>query len=394
MKNIEKFLYHGLENLRQSLDSLSIEKFVIATIETLMHLERDAYLKKIKEDAGSDKGNGSYPRSFKSFSKHALVVNVPRTRTGCFKSMAIEFLKYNQEQVNELILKLYAKGMTTGDISSLLKDFFGNEVSPATISNLSEAFHELRQTWENSKLDAHYKVIFMDAIYITVRRGNSYSKEATHIAYGIREDNKRELLNLSINPTESTASWQEALQRIKKRGVSSVDLIVADGLKGLEDEVHQIFPEAKFQKCIVHKIRNILQKIRPKEKEQVASELKEVFNNFSELSSRKNGIDKFVSFVKRWEPKYNHLERQLDDTLTYYFTYVELPVSTRRIVYSTNSIENLNKMIRKATKNKLSFEKPSRLLDYLFVVIKEFEENNWMKYPVTAMNEWQKDTVK
>ena len=393
MKKIKKFLYHGLENLRQSLDSLSIDKFVIATIETLMHLERDTYLKKVKEDAGRDKGNGSYPRSFKSFSKHALVVHVPRTRTGRFKSMAIEFLKYNQEQVNEFVLKLYAKGMTTGDIAAVMNDFFGNSISPATVSNLAEAFHELRQTWENSKLDPYYKVIFMDAIYITVRRGNSYSKEATHIVYGIRQDNKRELLNLSINPTESTTSWQEALKSIKKRGVSKVDLIVADGLKGLEDEVHQLFPEAKFQKCIVHKIRNILQKIRPKEKEQVACELKEVFNNFSEMSTRKDGIDKFVSFVERWKPKYSHLARQLDHTLEYDFTYIDFPVATRRIVYATNSLENLNKMIRKATKNKLSFEKPSRLLDYLFVIIKEFEENNWMKYPVTTMNEWSKDTI-
>ena len=208
-----------------------------------------------------------------------------------------------------------------------------------------------------------------------------------------REDNKRELLNLSINPTESTASWQEALKSIKKRGVSKVDLIVADGLKGLEDAVHQLFPEAKFQKCIVHKIRNILQKIRPKEKEQVACELKEVFNNFSEMSTRKDGIDQFVLFVECWKPKYSHLARQLDHTLAYYFTYIDFPVATRRIVYATNSLENLNKMIRKATKNKLSFEKPSRLLDYLFVIIKEFEENNWMKYPVTTMNEWSKDTI-
>ena len=388
-KKNNKMLLQGLKNLRLGLNELSVDEFVISTIEMLMITERDEYLDQIKSKGGKDKGNGHYPRSFKSFSKNSLVINIPRTRLGEFKPVAIEFLKHRQESINELVLKLYVKGLTTTDVSDILESFFGTNMSPAQVCKLSEAFSDIRAAWEKSFLEKSYKVAFCDALYMTVRRGDSYSKEAVHVIYGIREDNKRELLHLSINPTESRLSWREAFQNIKKRGIQSIDLIIADGVKGLQDEVHTIFPGTKFQKCVVHKRRNITNKVRPKEKAQIQQELKEVFNNFEANSSKEEGIKKFKSFVERWQDKYPSFKNQIDDNLEYYFTYVDYPYKLRRMIYSTNSIENLNKMIRKATKNKLSFEKPERLLDYVFMVIKQFEDNNWMKYPITAMQEWR-----
>ena len=386
-------LLQGLKNLRLSLNSFSLEHFVVNTLEMLMHLERDEYLQNLKESGFKDKGNGNYPRSFKSLSQNSLIINIPRTRYTDFKPFVLEFLKYNQEQINDLVLTLYRKGLTTRDVSDILKNFFGEEISYAQVSNLAEQFNELRTAWEKSSLETYYKVVYCDALYITVKRGNSYAQEPVHIIYGVRADNKRELLSLSINPTESASSWSEAIATLKTRGVNQIDLIVADGLNYLENEVHKHFPGAAFQKCVVHKMRNVLNKARPKDKGLIAEDLKDVFNNFDKDSSLLTAKEKLSNFISKWSKIYPDIARSFDDNIIdYYFTYINFPCSVRRMIYTTNSIESLNKKIRKATKNKQSFEKPERLLDYLFVIIKDFELENWMKFPVSSFGNWSTQT--
>ncbi|MDX2050072.1 MAG: IS256 family transposase [Rickettsiaceae bacterium] len=344
----------------------------------------------LKKDGVREKGNGTYPRSFKSLARNSMIINIPRTRYTDFKPLTIEILKYQQEQVNDLVLKLYRKGLTCRDISETLKDFFGEEISYSQVSNLAERFNELRLAWQNSPLDTYYKVIFMDAIYITVKRENSYAKEPVHIIYGVRSDNKRELLYLDVNPTESATSWGEGLAKLKERGVKKIDLIVADGLPALEDQVHQYFPGAAFQKCVVHKIRGSLNKVRPNDKQNVANDLKEVFDNFDKGASLEAAKAKLQSFVTKWKSTYPSVIKTFDfdedKNIEYYFTYIKFPCEIRRMIYTTNSIESLNKKIRKATKNKQSFDKVERLLDYLFIVIKDFEAENWMKYPVNSFS--------
>ncbi len=379
--NNNKILETSLVNLRNSLSNWSLDEFIVSTIESLMTVERSEYLARAN---GRDKGNGSYTRAFKSLTKNCLAINVPRTRHGIFTPNLLELVKMGQEQMNELCLSLYRKGMTSRDISELIEEMFGDSVSATKITNLSKVFNQYRVAWQNSKLDGYYKVIFCDCIFITVRREDSYSKEAVYVVYGVKNDNRRELLTLEVVPSESATTWGELFDDLKnRRGVEKVDLIVADGLSGLEDEVHRVFPEADFQKCVVHKMRNILNKTRPKEKTEVAKDLKEVFNNFSENSSLEKAEMKLKLFIEKWKSKYPNIDRFFKEgKIEYYFTYIKYHHTVRRMIYTTNSIENLNRAIRKATKNKLSFESPGTLLDYVFMVIKKFEEKNWTKYPV------------
>ena len=379
--NYQTILESSLKNLRMSMTNMSLDNFLASTIDSLMELERGEYLDQIKI---KDKGNGFYGRAFKSLSKNCLTINVPRTRTGEFSPNTLELVKINQEQVNDLCLSLYKKGMTSRDISDLIKEMFGNGVSATKITNLSKVFNDFRKAWENSQLEKSYKVIFCDCIFITVRRDNSYSNEAVYIAYGVRQDNKRELLTLDINPTEGSGVWGELFDKLKNnRGVKKVKLIVADGIIGLENEVHRVFPEAHFQKCAVHKMREILRKTRPKDKAEMAEDLKGIFANFSENSTIENALKKVNLFTEKWKNKYSRIDRFfIEGKKEYYFTYINFHPQVRRMIYTTNSIENLNRIIRKATKNKLSFEAPDNLLDYVFMVIKEFEEKNWMQYPV------------
>lgn len=375
----EIFLESSVKNMRAALSDLTMEQFVIQNLQTLFGLEREEYLEK----ATRDKGNGYYSRSLQALMKNGIQINVPRTRESGFAPIALQLFKMSQDQVNELVLTLYKKGMTTRDVSDVMTDFFGDSVSHTTVANLAEQFHGIREAWEKSPLDPTYHAIFCDCIFITVRRGDSYEKEAVYVAYGVTERNTRELLALEINPTESTSTWKKIFSSLKRKGVSNVSLVIADGITGMEDVVMEAWRKTKLQKCVVHKMRNVLNDIRPKEKAEVADDLKHVFDNFDASATKLEAYKKVDSFISTWKTKYPAIGRHFDKkTLEYYFTYIDYPPSVRRMIYTTNSIENLNKHIRKGTKNKLSFESPERLLDYVFIIIKEFEHKNWSRFPV------------
>ncbi len=379
----EAFLESSIKNMRVALSHLSMEQFVIQNMQTLFGLEREEYLEKATED----KGNGYYSRSFQSLMKNGIQINVPRTRESGFAPLAIQLFKMNQDQVNELVLTLYKKGMTTRDISDVMTDFFGDSVSHTTVANLAEQFHGIREAWEKSRLDTTYHAIFCDCIFITVRRGDSYEKEAVYIAYGVTERNSRELLALEISPTESTVTWKKIFYSLKRRGVQNVSLVIADGITGMEDVVMEAWRKTKLQKCAVHKMRNVLADIRPKDKAAVANDLKDAFDNFDANATKEKALTKIESFCNKWREKYKTIDRHFNKkTLDYYVTYIEYPPEVRRMIYTTNSIENLNKHIRKGTKNKLSFESPERLLDYVFIIIKEFEHKNWSRFPVNQFS--------
>jgi transposase-like protein len=383
-KQIEKTILAGLMNLYNSQSDLDFNKFTLITLESLMLLEREEYLKSAK--GKTDSGNGSYLRNFRSLCSNSLSISIPRSRHGIFKPMTLDLINNQKEQVNELALLLYRKGLSTRDVSQVMDEFFGEKISKDSISNMAESFHQIRAAWENRELDAYYKVIYCDALYTSLKRGGTYSKEAVYVIYGIKDDNTRELLLLEVNPTESSHVWREYLVKLKKRGVEQIDLIVADGLTGFAEAAGIAYPCSKLQRCVVHLQRSILNKVRPKDREELAAGLKSAFNNFDSDSSKEKAMLKLQRFVERWSYSYKGLLGKLIDEeyIIDYLTYIDYPTAVRRMIYTTNGIENLNRQIRKVTKTKVTFENERRLLDLIFMVINDFEANNWQRYPLTA----------
>lgn len=215
--NVEKMLQASLTNLFHSQDTLSFDQFAITTLEGLMLLEREEYLK--QGEGKQDSGNGMYLRNFKSLQTNSLQINIPRTRSGKFKPVLLELIHTQKEQLNNLALLLYRKGLSSRDVSDIMAEYFGESMSRETVNNLAESFHAIRKSWESRPLDAYYKAIYCDAMYNNLKRGNSYTKEAVYIIYGVKEDNTRELLLLEVNPRESSKVWGEYLMKLKQRGV-------------------------------------------------------------------------------------------------------------------------------------------------------------------------------
>lgn len=390
-KQVKNMIYAAIKNLFEHQNEFSLSQFTVAMLESLMLLEREIYLK--SHQGKEDSANGSYLRSFKSLSKNGLMIKMPRSRNGHFKPLMLELINQQKEQLHELALLMYQKGLSSRDVSYIMQSFFGESMSRETVNNLADEFQEIRKQWENRTLDAYYKAIFCDALFVSLRRGNSYSKEAVYIMYGVKEDNTRELILLELNPSESSSLWGEYFEKLKKRGVEQVDLIVADGLPYFDDYAKRYYPEADIQKCVVHLQRNILNKIRPKDKLEFSLDLKHVFNNFESTSTIDNVFEKIEKLKNKWGRIYTKILQKLSPERIYdYLTYIKYPVEVRRMIYTTNSIENLNRQIRRITKTKVSFENEDNLLNLVYMVIKDFELNNWQKYPVHNFKFWPRFT--
>ena len=393
LNQVTKMVQASLSNLFQNQSELSLDQFARVVLEALMLLEREEYLK--SHEGQKDSANGTYTRNFKSLRRNSMQINIPRSRKGEFQPLALELIKQQQEQVNELSLLLYRKGLSTRDVSKVLQDFFGESISRETVNNLAESFQKIRDDWEKRQLDAYYKVVYCDALFITLRRGKNYSKEAVYIIYGVKDDNTRELLLLEVNPTESSSVWGEYLTKLRKRGVEQIDLIVADGLPHFAEEAKKHYPEADIQRCVVHLERNILNKIRPKDKAKFALDLKQVFNNFEKTSTKEQAVEKIEKLKNTWKGMYDKvLEKLSEERIKDYFTYIDYPVEVRRMIYTTNSIENLNRQVRKITKTKIAFGNENNLLNLVYMVIKDFEVENWQKYPIHNFKFWPRFTHK
>src|SRR5512133_2921310 len=252
----------------------TMSDILLDVIAMLLSAEREKFLK--ESPTTENKANGYYSRFLKSLSGK-LVLNVPRDRMGQFHPLLLEVIKTDDKRMAELACSLYAKGVSQRDISDIISNIYDTHVSPAWISQMSADTLEARKAWHTKGLNEEYVVVYLDALFVPVRR-DSVEREAVYVALGLKRDGRREVMGLYTLTTESATGWSMMFRDWKKRGLKTVSRFVADGLSGLPDVVADAFPNARFQTCVVHKMRNVLLHIRPKDKAAVATELKKVFD--------------------------------------------------------------------------------------------------------------------
>ena len=345
------------------------------TLEAFMLSERSLHQKNM-----DDYSNGYRPRKIKGFGKE-MVLKVPRTRSGVFYPALLQVLRDEDEEHRKLIFSLYSKGLTTEQVSDIYEELYGKSYSKQQISYLMKDSRDEIHLWLKRSLESHYLVLYIDAIFVHTRRDQSVSKEGYYNILGVKEDGTREVLAIVNHPTEGALSWEVELDNLKLRGVKSVGLIVSDGLSGIENSIAKSFPMAKHQLCVVHAKRNILNIFPRKLRAEISAELRDVFEIETDKSSQIEGFEKLCNFVTKWSERYPKLKSFSAYRNAAYFTYLELPSSIQRMVYSTNWVERLHKDHRRVLKMRGSLPNADAVIALMGAVAME-KENKTYKYSV------------
>jgi len=317
-----------------------IKEVVKQTLESIMVAEREIF---IKENNGTK--NGFYTRNFETVAGKLEELKIPRDREGRFKTKLIEPYKRRDINLEELIFGMFASGMSTRAIADALESVFEFKYSASTISQISEITIEEINKWREKKLKKRYSVIMIDGMYLSVRR-DTVEKEVVLFVLGIDEEGYREIIDFEVNPAEGAEIWEDIIKRLYERGVREVLLFVADGITGVEERIKKYFPKADFQSCIVHKVRNTLNKVRSKDRKEVAEDLKSIYR----ASTREDAKEAFNKFKEKWSRKYPNIVKSWEMELYRLLTFLKYPKSIQRVIYTTNLIERTIKEIRKRIK--------------------------------------------
>ncbi|EGP5212900.1 IS256 family transposase [Enterococcus faecium] len=340
-------------------------------VNSLLQAELTAFLDYEKYDrAGFNSGNsrnGNYSRSFRTeYGELNLVI--PRDRNGKFSQQTLPAYKRTNDSLETTIIQLFQKGITMSEISELIEKMYGHHYTPQTISNMTKIVSEDIIAFKERSLESRYSVIFMDATHIPLKR-QTVSKEAVYIVIGIRLDGTKEVLGFSLAPTESAYVWKEILQDLKDRGLKEVLLVVTDGLSGINDSIHSVYPNAQFQQCCVHISRNIAHKVRVSDRQEICSDLKLVY----QASSKEEANNQIRFMIDKWKKQYPRVVKLLMNPAI--LTFYNFPPSIRRTIYSTNLIEGFNKQLKKYTKRKEQFPNEESLERFLVSQFNNYNQN-------------------
>ena len=293
-------------------------------------------------------------------------VSVPRDRKGEFEP---QILKKNQssigQDIEEKILSMYAKGMTTSDIEAHIRDIYGIEVSDSTVSRVTDKILPIAKEWQQRPLEAIYAVVFLDAIHYHVRSEGQIIKKAVYIAIGINLDGKKDVLGMWVGENESAKFWATVLNGLKNRGVEDIFIACTDNLTGFSSAIEGVFPKTEIQNCIIHQLRNSRKYVSYKDLKALMADLKAVYAAVDEPAA----LDALDTFSERWDKKYPKISQSWRDNWANLSTYFKYPQEVRRLIYTTNTIEGFNRQLRKVTKSKSVFPTDDSLLKMLYLAM-------------------------
>lgn len=292
-------------------------------------------------------------------------IEVPRDRNGEFEPQLIKKRETRLNQLNEQVLNLYARGMTVRDIQTFVEDLYGTAISRDLITNITDSVLEDVRNWQNRPLDAVYPIVYIDGFVAKCRLEGHVSNRTVYVIYGITMEGHKEVLGLQIGETEGAKYWLNVLTQLKNRGVSDIFLICADGLKGLPESISASFPQAIFQTCIVHMVRNSLKYVPYNERKAVARDLKKVYQAAT-VEQAGSALDDFES---TWGDKYPAIVNSWRNNWENVIPFFDYPQAIRRVIYTTNIVESLNSTLRKAVRNRGHFPTEDALMKVLYLAI-------------------------
>jgi len=367
------------ENLRNIMKGLDVKNFddlkdvfklmVGEMLEDGLDGELDDELGYTKYDYRNKEGENSHNGYSKKTLKTSFgetEIKVPRDRNGEFEP---QLVKKNQTtltgDIEEKILSMYAKGMTTSDIETHIQDIYGLECSDSTISRITDKILPVVREWQSRPLEEVYAVVFMDAIHFHVRSEGQIVKKAVYIAIGINMDGIKEVLGMWVGENESAKFWLSVMNGLRNRGLQDILIACVDGLTGFPAAIEAVYPKTEIQQCIIHQIRNTTRFVSYKDIKALMADLKKVYAAIDEPTA----LSELENFDEKWGNKYPKIAISWRDNWANLSTYFKYPQEIRTLIYTTNAIEGFNRQLRKVTKNKGIFPTDDRLIKMLYLAM-------------------------
>ena len=343
-------------------------------IQQVMESELDVELGYEKSERMSDSENDNLSKNYRNgYSKKTIKtqlgeieVKVPRDRNGEYEPKIIGKYSRNADGMEEKILSLYACGMSQRDIAEQIKNLYDVEISPELVSKISEKIMPEVNDWQNRPLEEVYPFMFMDAIHYKVKEDHRYITKAAYVVLGINMEGGKDILGIWIGEHESSKFWLNVLTELKSRGVKDVYLFCVDGLTGFREAIEAVYPKAGIQRCIIHQIRYSTRFVSYKDIKALMADLKLVYTAVTEDEALNN----LIRFKEKWSKSYPSCVKTWEDNWDILSTFFAYPAEIRKIIYTTNIIEGLNRQFRQITKNKPSFTNDESLRKMLYLASK------------------------
>ena len=318
-----------------------------------------------KNRATDNYRNGHSKKTMKS-SFGEMEIAIPRDRNGEFDPVIVKKQQTAiSGDIEEKIISMYAKGMTTSDIEAHIQEIYGLEVSDSTISRITDKILPIAKEWQRRPLESIYAVVFMDAIHYHVRKEGSIVKKAVYIAIGVDLNGIKDVLGMWVGENESAKFWLSVMNEIKNRGVDDILIACVDGLTGFVDAIGAVYPKTEIQQCIIHQIRNSTRFVSYKDIKVLMADLKAVYGAPDEQSA----LFALDAFDQKWSKKYPKIAVSWRNNWVNLSTYFKYPKEVRTLIYTTNSIEGFNRQLRKVTKNKGVFPTDDSLFKMLYLAM-------------------------
>ena len=377
--------FHSFFN---SLFKQGVEEMLQAELD--QHLGYERYSKE-GHNSGNSR-NGSYAKKVKTESLGDMVLNIPRDRNSEFAPQLIPKGQRMSDKLEEAIIGMYSRGMTTADISAQVKQVYGVEVSEGTISNVTNKMLEHVKEWQQRPLEPVYFVVWMDGIMLKVKHNGKYQNKCIYLVIGLKQDGLKEVLGMWVSEAESAAFWMSVLTDLKARGVEDILIACTDNLKGFTEAIRGVFPDTITQLCMVHQIRNSCKYVVWKDRKPFCADLKEVYA----APTKEAAEQALFGFELKWGTKYKYAIQSWQNNWNNLTSYFDFPLEIRKLIYTTNTIENLNRGIRKYIKTKVQFPDDTAAEKAVYLAIINIEKKwnmplqNWgliLHQFVTLFNE-------
>lgn len=367
-KEILKLLQENYElNTAQDLSS-AIKNMFKDALQEMMNAEFDSSMGYSKYDKKTEKTNyrnGTTKKTLKSeFGEFDF--ETPRDRKGEFEPKIVPKNTRDVSGIEDKIISLYARGLTTREINEQIQDLYGIEVSATMVSNITDQIIPEIKEWQERPLDSVYPIIFIDAVHFSVREENRIVKKAAYIVLGINKDGYKEILGIWIGENESSKFWLGVLNDLKQRGVADILIMCSDNLTGIKQAIETAYPNTIQQRCIVHMIRNSVKFVSYKDLKEFCKDLKKIYTSKNE----KQGYEELQKAKEKWKDKYIGAFKTWEENWDAICPFFQFSEPIRKIMYTTNTIESLNRQFRKYTKTKSVFPTDMSLLKCLYLSMK------------------------